>query len=275
METTTNESNSPSTTKLSKKEALCAYEMKPIGRVSWSWFKTKNGTPRQPSICSDSKAVINLGADMAQNFPKVSNVSHILENLSEFSHVWLIFVFHKSLGKDQAEFTKAKVAPPRLDGKRVGLLSTRSPHRPNLVGLTLARLESVEGTRIHVSGIDLIEDTPVLDIKPYIPNYDSPGIAAEDVKIPSWICDEKKSVKVNFTSAALGSLKFKDQDELDQVKRSIVRILSEDPRSVYRKEKCSDKLYFFTVDSYHVTCWFDGDDDSVQVLKVKRQPEPV
>jgi tRNA (Thr-GGU) A37 N-methylase len=73
-------------------------------------------------------------------------------------------------------FSKTKIAPPRLGGKRVGLFSTRSPHRPNLIGLTLAKLESIEGTKINVSGIDLLNGTPILDIKPFIPAYDVPDI---------------------------------------------------------------------------------------------------
>ena len=71
-------------------------------------------------------------------------------------------------------FVKTKVAPPRLKGQKVGLFSTRSPHRPNPIGLTLTKLVKIEGTKVFVQGLDLIDKTPILDIKPYIPNYDIP-----------------------------------------------------------------------------------------------------
>lgn len=92
---------------------------------------------------------------------------------------------------------KAKVRPPRLDGAKVGLFSTRTPHRPNPIGLSIAKVERIEGLMysgsyafifllgpvLHISGLDLIDGTPVLDVKPYIPQYDSLAISAT----PSWI----------------------------------------------------------------------------------------
>lgn len=87
----------------------------------------------------------------------------------------VLFVFHKNEG----QCTKAKVAPPRLDGARVGVFSTRSPHRPNAIGLTLARIESVCGDTLHLCGLDLLDQTPIIDLKPYIPSYDCPR-AEED-----------------------------------------------------------------------------------------------
>ena len=184
--------------------------------------------------------MIDLGPDMARNFPKLTNVTHALENLSEFSHVWLIFVFHQSC-PDGGEFTKAKVAPPRLGGAKVGLFSTRSPHRPNLIGLTLAKLDRVEGTRVHVSGIDLIQGTPILDIKPYIPSYDQPKAATDlQVKVSSWICEKAAAgprLEVCFTQPALQSIaQCVDSPEVAAaLETSIRQILVEDPRSVSRK----------------------------------------
>nr|XP_054114107.1 tRNA (adenine(37)-N6)-methyltransferase isoform X3 [Callithrix jacchus] len=82
----------------------------------------------------------------------------------------ILFVFHKNGHLS----CKAKVQPPRLNGAKTGVFSTRSPHRPNAIGLTLAKLEKVEGGAIYLSGIDMIHGTPILDIKPYIAEYDSP-----------------------------------------------------------------------------------------------------
>lgn len=104
----------------------------PIGYVSTP-FPDKNGTPRQGSLCPGASAVLKLN---------VPNASDMLRGLEEFSHVWLVFLFHKNSPKCGA---KATVAPPRLDGRRLGVFATRAPYRPNPIGLTLARIHSITG----------------------------------------------------------------------------------------------------------------------------------
>ena len=89
-----------------------------------------------------------------------------VSDLEGFERIWLLFWF------DRAEGWKPKVQPPRSDEKR-GVFATRSPHRPNPIGLTAVRLERVEGLVLHIRDIDLIDGTPVLDIKPYIPYADA------------------------------------------------------------------------------------------------------
>ncbi|XP_029622192.1 tRNA (adenine(37)-N6)-methyltransferase isoform X1 [Salmo trutta] len=135
----------------------------PIGYIS-SCFSVKNGTPRQPTICGPSRATLQIQQSV------FNNPEHSLVGLDNYSHVWVIFLFHKNGHLSY----KAKVKPPRLNGQRVGVYSTRSPHRPNALGLTLAKLDRVTGDTLHLSEIDMIEGTPVLDIKPYISDYDSP-----------------------------------------------------------------------------------------------------
>lgn len=135
----------------------------PIGYIS-SCFSVKNGTPRQPTICGPSRATLRIQQSV------FNNPEHSLVGLEQYSHVWVIFLFHKN---GHLSF-KTKVKPPRLNGRRVGLYSTRSPHRPNALGLTLAKLDSITGDTLNLSEIDMITGTPVLDIKPYIPDYDSP-----------------------------------------------------------------------------------------------------
>ncbi|XP_034715194.1 tRNA (adenine(37)-N6)-methyltransferase [Etheostoma cragini] len=135
----------------------------PIGYIS-SCFSVKNGTPRQPTICGPSRAELRIQQSV------FNNPEHALVGLEQYSHVWIIFLFHKNGHLSY----RAKVKPPRLNGQRVGVYSTRSPHRPNALGLTLARLDKIVGDTIHLSDIDMIAGTPVLDIKPFIPEYDSP-----------------------------------------------------------------------------------------------------
>ncbi|XP_068740191.1 tRNA (adenine(37)-N6)-methyltransferase-like [Montipora capricornis] len=164
---------------ISKKQAYCkrniqqsdkncsalGLEIKPIGFIE-SCFKEKNGIPRQPGICPTAKATLCI------NVEGFTNPEHSLFGLDKFSHVWVIFHFHKNTNKA----IKAKVKPPRLDGAKVGVFASRSPHRPNPIGLTLAKLDGIVGSTLSLSGIDLLDGTPVLDIKPYVPGYDeAPG----------------------------------------------------------------------------------------------------
>ncbi|TMS23157.1 tRNA (adenine(37)-N6)-methyltransferase [Larimichthys crocea] len=285
---------------------------------------------------------------------------------------------------------KAKVKPPRLNGQKVGVYSTRSPHRPNALGLTLAKLDRIVGDTIHLSSIDMIAGTPVLDIKPYIPEYDSPHTrmgmdsqpydsntdqptasldettdtlniredadaqsdlecekpddfgskeceadvpvtdsakvcaqfslhkALEGVKayvthddlrqvscegkdqvsdspkikppeltaehpcygeeaystIAGWIREPPVgSLEVRFTPHAERELaeflpthlsgpseskrpRFKFLRSPEEAAAAIRGVLSADPRSVYRRTRCKDKLFFFTLDTADVTCWF-------------------
>ncbi|KAG8222835.1 hypothetical protein J437_LFUL010345 [Ladona fulva] len=139
------------------------FSLQPIGIVS-TWFPQKKGTPRQPGICKQSQGVLKL-------FNHVfTNPEHSLEGIEQFSHMWILFYFHKN----ESTHIRAKVAPPRLNGNRVGLFGTRSPHRPSPIGLSLVKIEKVEGSAVYFSGVDMIDGTPVLDIKPYIPEYDNP-----------------------------------------------------------------------------------------------------
>ncbi|XP_019865937.2 tRNA (adenine(37)-N6)-methyltransferase isoform X1 [Aethina tumida] len=129
-------------------------------------FPEKRGTPRQPGICPDMVAKLVLNNEVFTN-PK-----HALEGLQEFSHMWILFHFHCN----DSNHVRAKVAPPRLNGIRTGVFATRSPHRPCPIGLSLVKIDRVMENVIYFSGVDMINETPVLDIKPYIPQYDNPGL---------------------------------------------------------------------------------------------------
>jgi tRNA (adenine37-N6)-methyltransferase len=133
----------------------------PIGIVH-SPFKEKFGVPRQPGIATAARATLEL-------LPPYDR-EEALEGLSGFSHVWLVFVFHATA----AQGWQPSVRPPRLGGNvRVGVFASRSMFRPNPIGLSVVELEGYgrEDGRLvlHVKGADLIDGTPVLDIKPYIP----------------------------------------------------------------------------------------------------------
>jgi tRNA-Thr(GGU) m(6)t(6)A37 methyltransferase TsaA len=132
-------------------------ELTPIGVVH-SPFTEKMQAPRQPGVAQSADGSIELFAG--------HDFEHALEDLTTFRYIWILFWF------DRAEGWRPKVLPPRSE-KRRGVFATRSPHRPNPIGMSLVELVGVEGLVLTVKGLDLLEGTPVLDIKPYIPYADS------------------------------------------------------------------------------------------------------
>lgn len=155
-------------------------------------FPEKRGTPRQPGICSDTVAKLILNNDV------FTNPEHSLEGLEEYSHMWILFHFHKN----ESTHVRAKVAPPRLNGLRTGVFATRSPHRPCPIGLSLVKIEQVEERTIYFSGVDMVDGTPVLDIKPYIPQYDSPGFTVPELNdsLHERLLDGRETDNVNQVS---------------------------------------------------------------------------
>lgn len=125
--------------------------------------------------------------------------SSCLEGLSEFGYIWIIFIFH--VGLNDYNNKKTKIAPPKLEGAKKGVFATRSPHRYNPIGLSIAKLDKVEDRTIHISGIDLIHGTPVLDIKPY---HYLDSLDKSELKFPQWLIESKERgrLKVFFTSEA-------------------------------------------------------------------------
>ncbi|CAH0403351.1 unnamed protein product [Chilo suppressalis] len=149
---------------------------KPIGVIE-TIFQNKRAVPRQPSILSNSRGTVVIDTNV------FNNPEHALSSLDEFSHIWIIFHFHAT----ESTNVPAKVAPPRLGGERRGVFSTRSPHRPCPIGLSLVKIHSIEGNKIHFLGVDMVNGTPVLDIKPYIPQYDYPQVAFDDDTISALV----------------------------------------------------------------------------------------
>ena len=137
--------------------------MRPIGYIRTP-FPDKFGTPRQPALVPSAEGTLLIE-------PWVGG-PEVVRGLEGFSHVWLLFWFHHA--KDR----KAVVRPPRLKGKeKVGIFATRAPHRPNPIGMSVCRLLSIErvNTRImlRLGGIDLVDKTPIFDVKPYLPYTDA------------------------------------------------------------------------------------------------------
>gem|GEM_PF-2479665 len=232
-------------------ESQGSTSMLPIGTIS-TCFKTRFGTPRQGSLASWSRGIIKLDSSVV-GMPS-------LTGLDQFSHIWIVFIFHENtnmhkFAKTDDEPVKHKkvfpsfVKPPQAGGKKVGLFSTRTPHRPNPVGLSLAKITKVDLNKglIHVSGIDLIDGTPIIDVKPYVSHVDNPDYSQDSnitsaVRTPEWVTNPKfDSVPVKFTDEALAKIEFIckekrskwfDVDEAESMRESISQIISLDPRGV-------------------------------------------
>ena len=142
--------------------------LRPIGFVQ-SELKQRYETPRQGVLAKGTGAIITL---LAKN-----NFNQALKELNGFDRLWIIYQFH--LNKNW----KPLVTPPRHTTNKVGVFATRAPFRPNPIGLSCVKLEKVEGLKIFISDSDILDGSPVLDIKPYLPYSDSfPGSATGWVK---------------------------------------------------------------------------------------------
>ena len=131
------------------------YNYHPIGFVE-SPFPDRRGTPRQPMLVPAARGKIRFDRKIIQN-------EHFKE-LDQFSHVWVVFVFHNNTNAEKAS-KSSKIKPPRLHGAKVGCLSTRSPHRPNNIGLSVCEIIGVGEDYIELRSIDMVHRTPVLDGK--------------------------------------------------------------------------------------------------------------
>ncbi|CAA7050185.1 unnamed protein product [Microthlaspi erraticum] len=219
------------------------YPMRPIGTIQ-SCFSTRNGTPRQPLLVSLARACLKFDQALV---PPAS-----LEGLEEYSHCWIIYVFHlntdieKLWRKPSQSKLKAKVRVPRLNGERKGVFATRSPHRPCPIGLTVAKVEEVQKDRILLSGVDLVDGTPVLDIKPYLPYSDS----IQGASVPNWVKEEcllavaSVTFSDTFSSSITSCWKLIEKKSLyssaDEFKSLITQVLSWDIRSMSQRNKPQD-----------------------------------
>ncbi len=219
----------------------------PIGRIR-SCFKEKFGVPRQPGLIPDASAVIEL----TPLFAPASTV----QGLDGHSHIWVIFLFHQTA--DQG--WQPRVRPPRLGGNRkLGVYATRSMFRPNPIGLSVVTLDRVETdpVRLHVSGGDFVDGTPVLDIKPYVPYVEAISGAVNP------IAPEKPEIRLRvlFSDAATAGLD--DQPDAERLRRLISQVISADPRPAYRQGEMDTRTYGMRLSGVEVKWRVHGDDTAV------------
>ncbi len=203
-------------------------------------FPTKFGIPRQSGLVDSLRSTIIFE-------PEYRNPD-ALRGLEDFSHLWIIWQFSQSVRNDWTP----TVRPPRLGGNtRMGVFATRSPFRPNSLGLSCVRLVSLEqteryGTVIHVAGADLMNGTPILDIKPYIPYSDCHPDALGGFTATA----DDFILRVDFPDAMLAMLP-------DDKREAAVAVLSHDPRPSYQRSP--DRVYGLTFAGFDIRFTVDGE----------------
>ncbi|TDQ58026.1 tRNA-Thr(GGU) m(6)t(6)A37 methyltransferase TsaA [Mesocricetibacter intestinalis] len=203
-------------------------------------YKEKFAVPRQPDLVRDGTGIIEL-------LPPYDCIE-MVEGLEQFSHIWLIFQFNKiAAGKWQP-----RVRPPRLGGnRRIGVLASRATHRPNPLGLSKAELREIEfkdgKVRLYLGAVDLVDGTPIFDIKPYIAFADSQpdarsGFAAEKPSRP---------LSVEFSPVLEERLKKLEQKR-PHFSRFIRDVISQDPRPAYRRNKADNHIYGILLHEFNI-----------------------
>jgi tRNA (adenine37-N6)-methyltransferase len=214
--------------------------MEIIGVIE-SCYRDKFGTPRQPGLAPSSTAKLHIRKEWQPE--------QALQGLNGFSHVWIIFLFHQNTNLRY----HAKVHPPRLGGEPIGVFATRSPHRPNPIGLSLVKLDKVEGDTLHLSGVDLVDGTPVLDIKPYLAEVEALPHATS-----GWSSQASTAkASVQWTESQNQTvLEWSERISQPGLKTLIEETLGLDPRPlVYRGYEGEDSPYR----QIHAVRLFDGD----------------
>lgn len=223
-------------------------EMKIIARIK-SEFPEKFGIPRQSGLVSSLKAQIVFEEEY-RNLDAV-------RGLDEFSHLWIIWQFSKAV----RDTWSPTVRPPRLGGnKRIGVFATRSPFRPNAIGLSSVKIEKIDldgenAPVIHVSGADLMDGTPIFDIKPYLAytdaHPDAVGGFTENVA--------DRRLKVEFDGELINSVP-------DEIKTALCDLLAEDPRPSYQND--SKRVYGLSFSGYEIG--FTVDKKTLKVIKLEK-----
>ncbi|ELL7087860.1 tRNA (N6-threonylcarbamoyladenosine(37)-N6)-methyltransferase TrmO [Vibrio fluvialis] len=229
------------------------HTIEPIAVIE-SPYKEKFAVPRQPRLVPSATARVKLLGE--------SNCPEAVRGIEQFSHLWLLFLFDQNL---QAGW-KPTVRPPRLGGnERIGVLASRSTFRPNGIGMSAVELRGVskQGDQIYLDlgSVDLVDGTPIIDIKPYIPYSDSIADAQG-----GYAEAEPEQAAVTFSAAALETLqRLPDGQVLQAV---IGEVLAQDPRPAYKKNKPDMKEY--AVNLYDLNVKFMVNGNLVTVTAIER-----
>ncbi|MCO6523701.1 MAG: tRNA (N6-threonylcarbamoyladenosine(37)-N6)-methyltransferase TrmO [Candidatus Schmidhempelia sp.] len=228
-----------------------SFSIDPIGIIH-SPYKEKFAIPRQPNLVKAGVGEIHL-------LPPYNQIEAV-RGLEQFSHLWIIFLFHHT--KDQG--WRPTVRPPRLGGnERIGVFATRSTFRPNPVGISAVKLNRVTVEKgqiiLKLGSVDILDGTPVIDIKPYIPYSDSysDALAGYANNIPT------SSLTINFSSQALTQLN-QFQATYPQLKELITQVISQDPRPAYKRK--NNQLQYYGMRLFDFNIHWQIIDNQVEIL---------
>lgn len=220
-------------------------------------YKEKFSVPRQANLVQDGTGIVEL-------LPPY-NTPEAVRGLEQFSHIWLIFQFDKILtGKWQPT-----VRPPRLGGnQRIGVFASRATHRPNPLGLSKVALKQIECRNgkvlLHLGSVDLVDGTPIFDIKPYVAYADSEPHAQ------SGFAQEKPQTHLNviFSEAAQSAVQ-KQVKLRPHFQRFIAEVLQQDPRPAYQQGQYNERIYGVNLYEFNVRFQF-VDENTVCVIDIER-----
>lgn len=229
------------------------HTIEPIAVIE-SPYKEKFAVPRQPRLVPSATARVKLLGE--------SNCPEAVRGIEQFSHLWLLFLFDQNL---QAGW-KPTVRPPRLGGnERIGVLASRSTFRPNGIGMSAVELRGVskqsDQIYLDLGSVDLVDGTPIIDIKPYIPYSDSIADA-----LGGYAEAEPEQTEVAFSAAALETLQRLPDGQVQQA--VIGEVLAQDPRPAYKKNKADMKEY--AVNLYNLNVKFMVNGNLVTVTAIER-----
>lgn len=199
------------------------FQFDPIG-VIHSCYRQKFGIPRQPGL-------VTAGAAELELLPPY-NQENLVRGLDGFSHIWVHFIFHQTL----SEGWRPTIRPPRLNGhQRMGVFATRSPHRPNPLGLSVVELKGIRTGHgrlcLELGAVDLLDGTPVIDIKPYLPYADAlPDARGGFAPLPAALTE------VRFAEAARRKCEHYQQRTGRPLINLVEQVLGQDPRPHYLKD---------------------------------------
>jgi tRNA-Thr(GGU) m(6)t(6)A37 methyltransferase TsaA len=228
------------------------FELNPIG-VMHSCFKQRFGTPKQARRAPAARGWIE--------FTPPYDREEAFVGLDGFSHLWLLFLFHENLDKE----VSLSAQPPHAGGETYGLWATRSPNRPAGIGQSLVELERIERNKgkvkLHLKGIDLIENTPIVDIKPYLPYVD----AIPDARSPFLQQAPEPELTVGFSAEAEQQL-AELEHKYAELRQLIVEVLQYDPRPVATQHDNEETE--FSMPLYDLTLRFSITGRQVSVIEL-------
>ncbi|OCF92711.1 tRNA-Thr(GGU) m(6)t(6)A37 methyltransferase TsaA [Gilliamella sp. wkB7] len=234
------------------------YQIKPIGIIH-SPYSEKFAVPRQPNLVTAGQGELHLLA------PYNNTVS--VKGLEQFSHLWLLFQFHHI----EPEKWRLTVRPPRLGGnKTLGVFATRSPFRPNHIGLSAVELKDIviknKQIILKLGSIDLVDGTPIIDIKPYIPYCDSYPTA-----IAGYAQSEpERKITVEFSPQAQLSL-TSYLSTYPHLTELITQVISQDPRPAYKQNNIEQQEYGLTLYQFNIKCKISNQHAIVEDITIDKK----